>query len=486
MDFSIKKKINLYSNLPIQVKASVWFLICSILQKGIATISTPIFTRIMSVDEYGLFNVFLSWMSIITVIVSLQLFAGVYVQAIIKYKKEESVISSTFQGLTLSSIILWLIIYLIFHRFWNKIIGLNTFQILCMFCLIWGTSIFSFWAAEQRVKLKYKKLVLLSILVSFLTPLLGIIFVIKSSDKVSARIFALVIINIIFYPFLFYKQIKRGKKFFSFKYWKYALIFNLPLIPHYLSQTVLGSSDNILIKDICGEDQAGIFSLAYSISLLMTIFNSSLMQTISPWIYEKIRDKQITKVEPVSNLTLIFVAFVNIILIIFAPDIVYIFAPEDYSNAKWIIPPLAMAVYFTYAYDLFAKFEFYYEKTHFIMIASIIAAILNIGLNLLFLPRLGFYSAGYITLFCYILYSYGHYVFMKKICKKEFENIKVFNGQRIFFITFIFLITGLICMITYYSNILRYIFLLMICLFIYYKRNFFRNGIDMIIKVRNK
>ena len=55
--------------MPQPVKASIWFLICSFFQKGISTITTPIFTRIMTTAEYGHYNVFMSWMNIITPIV---------------------------------------------------------------------------------------------------------------------------------------------------------------------------------------------------------------------------------------------------------------------------------------------------------------------------------------------------------------------------------------------------------------------------------
>ena len=41
-----------YNNMPVQVKASFWFLICSFMQKGISTIATPIFTRLLTTAEY--------------------------------------------------------------------------------------------------------------------------------------------------------------------------------------------------------------------------------------------------------------------------------------------------------------------------------------------------------------------------------------------------------------------------------------------------
>ena len=90
-----------YKKMPVQVKAAFWFLICSILQKGISVITTPIFTRLLTTSEYGQFSVFNSWMSIVTVIVTLNLSAGVYTQGLIKFNDDRPVFSSTLQGITL-------------------------------------------------------------------------------------------------------------------------------------------------------------------------------------------------------------------------------------------------------------------------------------------------------------------------------------------------------------------------------------------------
>ena len=283
------KKIRI---IPVQMKASFWFLISSFLQKGITALTTPIFTRLLSPDEYGVFNVFNSWMGIISVFITLNLSYAVYSQGLIKFSDKRDLFSSSLQGLTLTMVFCWTAIYLLFREFWNHIFNLTTVQMLAMLVMIWTTAVFNFWAWEQRVLYKYKALVIITLLISVAKPLIGVIFVILAEDKVTARILGLVLVELIGYTGLFIVQMKRGKKFFSARFWKYALMYNLPLIPHYLSQTVLSSADRIMIKDMVGESEAGIYSLAYSISLIMTLFSTALMQTISPFIYQKIKDNK--------------------------------------------------------------------------------------------------------------------------------------------------------------------------------------------------
>ena len=90
----------------------------------------------------------------------------------------------------------------------------------------------------------------------------------------------------------------------STKYWKYALNYNLPLVPHYLSQTVLNQSDRIMINSIVGSSAAGIYSLAYSASVILTIVNQSVLNSYNPWMYKKIRDKEYDSIGEVSVMLL--------------------------------------------------------------------------------------------------------------------------------------------------------------------------------------
>ena len=359
----IKSVLNRYKSFPIQVKASLWFLICSFLQKGISTVTTPIFTRIMNTTEYGQYNVFNSWLSIASIFVSLSLTGGVYAQGLVKFEKDRNVFTSSLQGLTLLLVAVWMVIYFIFHDFWNQLFTLSSVQMIAMLVIIWTTAVFSFWSTEQRVNYKYKALVAITLVVSLAKPIVGIFCVSVTNDKVSARILGIALVELIGYAWLFFIQVKRGEVLFSKKYWVYALSFNLPLVPHYLSQTVLNSADRIMIRDLVGPSDAGIYSLAYSISLLMLLFNTALMQTINPWIYRKIKDKSIKDISSVAYSTLMALACLNLLLIVLAPEVVAIFAPPTYYDAIYVIPPVAMSGYFMYMYDLFAKFAFYYEKT---------------------------------------------------------------------------------------------------------------------------
>ena len=114
---AVKKILKKYNDIPIAAKATLWFMFCTIVQKCISLITTPIFTRIMSTTQYGQFTVYNSWLQIFTIITTLRLNYAVFNKGMSKYKDDRDGYTSTMQSLTFAITAICFIIYLIFHRF---------------------------------------------------------------------------------------------------------------------------------------------------------------------------------------------------------------------------------------------------------------------------------------------------------------------------------------------------------------------------------
>lgn len=445
-----------YRGMPVRVKASLWFLACSFLQKGISVLTTPIFTRLMTTSEYGGYGVFNSWYDIISVVVTLKISAGVYPQAIIRFREEARDYSSSLQILNVLLCSTGTIIYLLFRGFWNKLFSLTTVQMLAMLIMIWVSEAFKFWMREQQVNVNYKSLAFLTILVSFAKPLVGIVCVVNANDKVTARILGLLLVEILAYFPVFIIQVRKGSKLISKKIWKYALGYNIPLVPHYLSQIVLNSSDKIMIEKMVDTSSAGIYTLAYSVASIMVLFNTSLSQTLDPWLLFQIKERKTDEIKKIAYPSLCAIALLNLALIAFAPEAVHLFAPIKYYDAIWVIPPVSMGTYFMFAYSLFACFSFYYQKTVNIMLISVSGAVLNLILNYVFIGMFGYVAAAFTTLVCYIFYSVGHYILMRRICKKYSIVGKVYDYRILLIISVVFCGMGFVFLSTYTLPIVRY------------------------------
>lgn len=480
------KGISKYKELPVQVKASFWFLMTSFLQKGISTITTPIFTRVMTTADYGSYNVFNSWMSIITILVTMNMFAGMFASGLVKFSDDRKQFISSLQGLVLVMTIISTGIYMVLYDFWNKLLGLNTIQMLAMFVMIWTSSVFSFWAMEQKIDFKYKTLVIITVITSIAKPVLGVLAVFCAEDKVTARILSMMFVNIIGFSFLFFVHMKRGKVFYSKKYWKHAVVFCIPLIPHYLSSTILNSMDRIMIEKMVGASEAGIYSLAYSISLIMVMFNSSLLSTVEPWLYQKINNNKIADIGKVGYPVFVIVAIVNLGLIAFAPEVISIFAPPEYYEAIWIIPPVAMSVFFMFSYTMFAVFQFHFQKTKLIAMATMVGAIVNVVSNFFLIDIFGYIAAGYTTLLCYMLYSFAHYILMRKMCRDYLDAQYPYQTRVLLSIMGGFMSIGFLYLFTYQNIVYRYILTTLLFIVVLWKYKLIKANIVNILQMKRE
>lgn len=451
----MNKLIVKYKTLSAPVKASLWFTICSVLQKGITLMSTPIFTRLLTTEQYGVYSVYQSWYSIISIFATLNLSAGVLFNGLTKFKDDRDRLISSFMGLSSTVTFGLFLIYICALDFWNNLFNMSTLFMSAMFIELLVVPAYAFWAVKQRYDYKYKTIIILTLLVALGSPVLGIISVLATEYKAEARVLSYVSIQIIQGLFFYIYNMSKGKKFYVKEYWKYALKFNLPLIPHYLSMTLLNQADRIMIANMIGKDAAAIYSVAYQISMMMTIVTNAINNSFVPYTYKQMKERKYGDLKRVSNLLIIMIGIACIIAMIFGPEVIRFFAAKEYYNAIWIIPPVAASVYFIFLYSLFANIEFYYEKTKYVMIASCGGAVINIILNFILIPIFGYFAAGYTTLFCYILFSFAHFYFYIKILRgKQVEEI--YNRKFIILFSSVLIIAMLCIPLLYTHMIIRY------------------------------
>lgn len=462
-----------YNKIPIPAKASIWFVVCSILQKGISLITIPIFTRIMTTEQYGQYSTFISWYSIIIIFTSLNLYYGVYNNAMIKYKDHRDEYTSSMQGLTMLLTIIVYIVYLLFHRNINEFIDMTTLLVSLMFLKLLVAPSMEFWLVRNRFEYKYKMVVTITLAQTILGSVVGVIFVIISTDKSLARIASLVLIDSFFCIVIALLQYKRGKILYNKEYWKYAISFNLPLLPHYLSGIILNQGDRVMIGYFENASAVAFYSVAYNIAILINIIIQAINASMTPWMYGKLEERKTKDIRKVTNILCLVMLFVILMLIIFAPELLKIIASKEYGEAVYVIPPVAMSTFFTFMYNIFANVEFFYEEKKFVSIGSILAAISNVILNAIFIPIYGYYAAAYTTLICYIIYSLSHLFFSRITIKKNIGNTDIFDVKGIL----IFSVVG-ICMTICSSLLYKYNILRLICVFIIFIIIFiFRNNI---------
>lgn len=451
--------IKKYKDLSKGLKASFWFAFCSVLQKGIAFVVTPIYTRILTKEEFGLFSTYNSWLSIIAIFATLYLSAGVMNNILNKKEDFNSTDSQVLSNLQFLEIILVTVVsgcILIFNFYLPNVLHIPQTALLLICVTIFFQSAVSLWTTKEKFNYNYIPVVAVTLIVSILTPVFNILLLkYYAATNISLLLGTAISCGLIYTALMAFNLFK-GRQFFNLKLWKFAILFNLPLIPHYLSLIILGTSDKIMIERLQGSEYAALYSIPYSIASLVSILSSAINSSLVPFTYKKLKSGNYSGIDRYTNLVLVLFTVVSFFIMMFGPEVIYIMGGKDYMEAKYVIPPVAASTFFMFLYPIFGNVEFYYEKRFLTMYSSVIAALINIGLNFIFIPIYGYIAAAFTTILCYILLAVFHYVAYKIILRKN--NISYFYNNKVIIVLSLINI-GMIAIayLLYLNNVVRYI-----------------------------
>ncbi len=464
----IKHIKRIYSSLSLEKRAAIWFIICGFMQKGVTFLTTPLFTRILSTEQFGYWTLFQSWETVFSILITLNLTSGCYMQSLVKFSDRKDDLTSSFATLLTTLMVFFFIFFLIFSHPISTFIGLPARYITAMFISIWSTCMYLFWTVRQRVDLNYRGFVILSFTYTFVVSFVGVVCVVLSpaAYKADARIFSYSATCFILFAGVGIRHFLRGKEHFSFPIWRRALRYNLPLVPHYMSQAVLNQFSRAQVNFYCGVSAAGIFGLAYSVGMAVQMLNSSVLNVLTPWMYKKLKYNEQNSAK--KNLVVVFLLIFSACLLIMAitPELVSFFAPPEYSSAIWIVPPIAACVYFMFAQNIFDNYILYYEKTGFLSAASIIAAVMNVCLNAILIPWFGYIAAGYSLLICFVLSSFFHCIASLVVVRKQIDSTTAVPAACIFFLGVVLLLCLFVLLLLHSYFIIRYVLAVFVLLII--------------------
>lgn len=454
----IKKLLDKWTAIPVQARATSAYTVCSILQKCLSFITLPLFTRLLTTEQFGQYNVYTSWSSILTIFLTLYLGYGSFSTAMVKFEDDRRGYVCGVQGVCCALTLLFLALYLPLRNFWNGWLELPTPLVLLMAVEILTSFAITCYYEMNRFEYRYKSVVTLTLLNTVVSPALALILVLNSQERGYARIIGYALGNVIIGLSLFiFNTVKGGgKNTFSKKYWKYALSFNIPLIPYYLSQVIFNQSDRIMISHISGTDKAGLYGVAYNLAMLLNFVLNAINNAYIPWFYGKIKEGKAEDNKPIANGIAILMAFLLLAVIALAPEIVLILAGEPYRDAMWVVPPVAMSLLLLFYAQLFINVEFYYEEKAMLVWGSIVSAVLNVVLNALLIPIFGFVAAGYTTLLSYMVFALANYIVLQIIAKRRGQRMDYFDLRSLLLILAVFMGLSFLALALYELIVIRY------------------------------
>jgi O-antigen/teichoic acid export membrane protein len=458
------------------VKAGSWYTITNFFTKGLAFLTLPIFTRLLSTSDYGIVNIYNSYSSIITVIFSLDLVSSVQ-RGKFDFKENYNQFISSVLFLGMISFTGFSIIMLIFQDYFSKLLELDKILIYLLLVHSFFMFVETFVFAKFRVEYNYKKISIIQIIIAIASVLLGIILITRVFTEKSyyGQIIGKAIPVIFFGIILLVYTFLKGKKLVSKEYWKYALIISIPLIFHNLSGIVNAQFDRILINKYIGASETGIYSFAYNVGMIITVLWTSTNQAWVPWFFEKMGKEDHINIRKRAKNFRDFFTLVYILILFLSPEIIKIMADEAYWEGLYIIPFIFMAYYFNLMYSFEANIEFFTKKTHMIATGTILAAAVNVMLNIIFIPKYGYPAAAITTVISNFSLFMFHYLITNYILK-----IKIF-GFKFHMISLIYVSLSTIVFIIFQKYLLLRIGIIVLgILFLYFKyRKIFKKHKDL-------
>ncbi|MDO7975808.1 lipopolysaccharide biosynthesis protein [Oceanotoga teriensis] len=447
------------------IKAGSWYTVTNFFTKGITFLTLPIFTRLLSTSDYGIVNLYTSYLSIFTIIFSLDLVASIQ-RGKFDFKDDFNGYVSSVLFLGTLSFLFCSSIVLIFHNYFSKILELSNLLIFILLLNSFFSFVQNLVFAKFQVEYNYKKVSLITIFSSLMGVFLSIFLITKIFPdegylgQIIGKAFPVILFGFILMMYIFLK----GKKLIDLKYWKYSLLISLPLILHGVSGIINSQFDRIIINKYIGSSETGIYSFAYNVGMIIMVLWTSTNQAWVPWFFEKMELKDFSSIKKRAKNFRDFFTIAYIFILFISPEIIKLMSDSSYWEGLYIVPFIFMSYYFNLMYSFEVNIEFYTKKTHLISIGTIFAALVNVILNLIFVPLYGSVAAAITTVISNFALFAFHYLITNKVLK-----INIF-GFKFHFISLIYVILSTLIFIIFKDYLIIRIVILLISFWYLFKK----------------
>lgn len=311
-----------------------------------------------------------------------------------------------------------------FPATWLPIITLSAFfQFLTSLNLV-------LWQAEQR-PIPYG---LTTIAYTILNLALSLIFIMFMQMQWEGRLYGIIISTILFGTINFYIMLKRGYISFTWnpQYFRDALKFGIPLIPHSLSGLINTTIDRIMLTAMIGIAATGLYTVGFQVGTVISLLATSFNTAWVPYLYQTLKEnKHSSKIHIVQFTYLYFVVIVLLALLLgfAAPPLLKIFVGHEFQSSAEYVIWIALAYAAQGMYFMVANYIFYMKKTRILAILTFTNALLNIGLTYWFVSARGAIGAAQSTTISYFIVFFAIWILSNRIYKMPWLRALKFSHE---------------------------------------------------------
>ncbi len=357
--------------------------------RGIGIITAPITTRLLSESDYGAMSIFSTWVAIATIVLGLQTY-GTFINAKYKYNEKEYH-QYCWNALLLSGLghLAGLALSLPCMNQIHQLIGLSPLLLVLLVAQSFFQSCTDKLCSYLLIENEATKNFVLSTAISLGSFGLSVFFVTSGIFKeapylayIVGHLSVSVISGILSIGWFW----RKGGGGLRTDFAKYCLTLSIPLVFHGLSGIILGQSDRIMIERMLGLAEAGVYSLTYSFASVVNTVWGAINAIWVPFYFRYLKEEKYDEMKRhMLNFDILYITILAGFLLLY-PEVFHIM-DSRYWNQLDIIPILVLGHFFNHLYGYPANYEFYKEKSAHIAIGTVGSAAINIGLNLLLIPR---------------------------------------------------------------------------------------------------
>jgi len=221
------------------------------------------------------------------------------------------------------------------------------------------------------------------------------------------------------------------------------LTYGMPIMIGGLAYTTNENLDKLLLGDMIGKDQMGIYAACYKLGVFMTLYITAFKLGAEPYFFNQ-SDKVNAKDNYSKILTwfTIIGAFFMLLVVVYIDFLASFIIADEYFGALAIVPIILLANLLLGVYNNLSVWYKLTDKTKYGMYFSVFGAIITIVLNIIFIPKFGFMASAWATLIAYGSMTLISYFYGKKYYKVPYQMNKV--------VLYIILAFGL-SMLSYYQ-----------------------------------
>ena len=374
----------------------------NVINKAIPFFLLPIMTRYLTPTDYGIVATFNVLLAVIVVFVGLSMHGAINVNYF-KLKKEElrEYIGNVFIILFTNFILIFIIVFFL-KTYLSNIIKFPEKWIPIVAIIALCQSIFAVNLGLWQVEQKSFPYGIFQISRTILNVVLSLIFVVALVWGWQGRLLGVIITSIVYGIISIFVIIKRKYITFSFKkkYIKDALFFGIPLIPHALGGWIMTSIDRIFINSMVGVAATGLYSVGYSVGMIIGLLAHSFNLAWSPFLYEKLKENNYSTKVKIVKFTYLYdigIVFLALALSFIAPYFMNFFVSKNFYFAYKYVLWIALGYAFQGMYFMVVNYIFYVKKTYILAWVTFTSAGVNIVLNYFFIKANGAIGAAQAT-----------------------------------------------------------------------------------------